>query len=173
MKLLALAVLCLAILHSALGHFIINTPTTRGFSEETETQPFCGGFNTSSSSRTDVKINSLLQISVAIEDEHGTIVVFWAPGSNPSEADFKTTSQQLAVNANTNNGRYDLNLDIASIPSIQLGEATLQVIYESLFDNDQFDANFYQCIDINIISSAWTALPSTITLFGSLIYMLL
>jgi len=133
------------------GHYIITSPATRGFTEEEEPTPPCGGYDTVQTPRLSVNIGETFEVDFTIEDEHGTFVVSYSSSSSPASlADFTATGQELAVQSEDteNTGSYKVEIQTNTLTVSDGSVGTFQFIYESVFDNDTFDSNFYQCVDV-------------------------
>ncbi|OWZ54513.1 hypothetical protein J008_01793 [Cryptococcus neoformans] len=135
---------------TALAHFTLDYPQSRGFVDDTETQ-FCGGFNTVEA-RQSFPLGSG---PVHIDSHHAlaTIVAFISTSSNPTSFDdFNTTSNGTAIPLASSifqvpQGEKCFNIDLQSL-NVGLtngSEVTLQIQY------DGGDGNLYQCSDLVLI----------------------
>ncbi|WVQ85344.1 hypothetical protein IAT38_007509 [Cryptococcus sp. DSM 104549] len=136
---------------SALAHFTLDYPTSRGFTDDIEDQ-FCGGFNDVSNPRQPFPLGSG---PIHIDSHHtlATVVAFVSTSTNPTSFnDFNTTSNGTSIPLATDffqvqSGEYCFNVDLGGL-GIGLtngSEVTLQVQY------DGGDGNLYQCTDLVLI----------------------
>ncbi|WVQ71036.1 hypothetical protein IAR50_000561 [Cryptococcus sp. DSM 104548] len=136
---------------TALAHFTLDYPTTRGFDEDNEVD-FCGGFTSVSSTRQPFPLGSG---PVHIDSHHtlATVVAFISTNENPTSFDdFNTTSNGTAIPLASSifqvaEGDSCFNIDMGSL-SVGLtngSDVTLQIQY------DGGDGNLYQCADLTLI----------------------
>ncbi|ODO07308.1 hypothetical protein L198_00887 [Cryptococcus wingfieldii CBS 7118] len=134
---------------TALAHFTLDYPTTRGFDEDKEPD-FCGGF-TSVSSRQPFPLGSG---PVHIDSHHtlATVVAFISTSDNPSSFDdFNTTSNGTSIPLASSifqvaEGDSCFNIDLGGSLGLTNGsDVTLQIQY------DGGDGNLYQCADLILI----------------------
>ncbi|KAK4687375.1 hypothetical protein P7C73_g2732, partial [Tremellales sp. Uapishka_1] len=136
---------------SALAHFTLDFPTSRGFDEDTESQ-FCGGFNT---------INTrqpfpLGQSPVQIDSHHtlATVVAFVSTSTNPTSFnDFNTTSNGTAIpfltpffQISEGEACFDVNMGALGLGLTNGSLVTLQIQF------DGGDGNLFQCADLILLS---------------------
>ncbi|KGB77594.2 hypothetical protein CNBG_3432 [Cryptococcus deuterogattii R265] len=135
---------------TALAHFTLDYPQSRGFQDDIEGQ-FCGGFNTVET-RQPFPLGSG---PVQIDSHHtlATVVAFISTNSNPTSFnDFNTTSNGTSIPLASSifqvaQGERCFNIDLKSL-NIGLtngSEVTLQVQYNG------GDGNLYQCSDLVLI----------------------
>ncbi|ODN84399.1 hypothetical protein L202_00356 [Cryptococcus amylolentus CBS 6039] len=150
---------------TALAHFTLDYPTTRGFDEDKESD-FCGGF-TSVSSRQPFPLGSG---PVHIDSHHtlATVVAFISTSENPSSFDdFNTTSNGTSIPLASSifqvaEGERCFNIDLGSLVGLTNGsDVTLQIQYDGVsplllieehyLTLGQGDGNLYQCADLTLI----------------------
>lgn len=90
----AITLVCLQTLASA--HFTLSYPSSRGFDESNESTAPCGGYNTVSTQRVQMPLNSSF---IEINSGHPsyTYVVNVLASNSPSVADFSNTSNLVEV----------------------------------------------------------------------------
>ena len=136
---------------SAHGHFLLDAPVGRGFNDATNPQPPCGGFNTSTAS-VDFDIQDG-KITFTILDGHGVVIFNYM---QTQWAEYVTLSDQEVIV--TGAGDYTATIDLSAVGVLAGTTGTIQVVFESNNDNDTFDSNFYQCIDIAAMSEPSAAI---------------
>ncbi|WVQ97183.1 hypothetical protein IAU59_004293 [Kwoniella sp. CBS 9459] len=135
---------------TALAHFTLDYPTSRGFDDDNEPQ-FCGGFNTVETRQPF----PLGEGPVHIDSHHNlaTVVAFISTSSNPTSFnDFNTTSNGTSIPLATDffqvtSGEkcFNVNLGALGVGLTNGSEVTLQIQY------DGGDGNLYQCADLVLI----------------------
>ncbi|WVF70824.1 hypothetical protein IAT40_005618 [Kwoniella sp. CBS 6097] len=136
---------------TALAHFTLDYPTSRGFDDDNEPQ-FCGGFN-SVETRQSFPLG---QGPVHIDSHHNlaTVVAFISTSPNPTSFDdFNTTSNGTSIPLATDffqvtSGEKCFNVNLGALEGLGLtngSEVTLQIQY------DGGDGNLYQCADLILI----------------------
>eukprot|EP01112_Ceratiomyxa_fruticulosa_P015157 TRINITY_DN4429_c0_g1_i1.p1 TRINITY_DN4429_c0_g1~~TRINITY_DN4429_c0_g1_i1.p1 ORF type:complete len:180 (+),score=34.80 TRINITY_DN4429_c0_g1_i1:121-660(+) len=146
---LTLLFVLLTVISYSQGHFLITKPATRGFSDDDEPTPPCGGYNDPLPHRTVVQLGGTLPLAFTIEDEQGSVIISYAGNDNPVASDYIPTGQVVAVTAdNGNSGAYNINVGTSNITVEDGSLGTFQILFTSYFDNHTFDSNFYQCIDV-------------------------
>ncbi|GAA5959824.1 hypothetical protein JCM3765_000114 [Sporobolomyces pararoseus] len=155
--------LSLFALPAVLAHFTLDYPQTRGFDEDIEPQ-FCGGFNSTSSTRAPFPVSGAG--SILIDSHHPTaqVAVLISFDENPTSIQQFTkfdngTSYGLLQNFEnlSSEGEYCLNVDIGSL---KLGvangtAATIQVEFNG------GDGALFQCTDVILVSDY--SAPSNVT----------
>jgi len=149
------------------AHFTLNSPVSRGFNDQTETESPCGGYNTTATVTT---FYSGQTISFTILDEHGTVTVYYAERNSSNFIEIPGVLFDVTA-SNGNGGTYTPALPITTIPAGSL--ITLQFVYESIFDStDLPDAIFYQCADVQIVDPPANT-NSAITNSSSILFIIL
>lgn len=163
------------------AHFTLNSPVSRGFNDQTETESPCGGYNTTATVTTfysgknffffEIILTNLGQtISFTILDEHGTVTVYYAERNSSNFIEIPGVLFDVTA-SNGNGGTYTPALPITTIPAGSL--ITLQFVYESIFDStDLPDAIFYQCADVQIVDPPANT-NSAITNSSSILFIIL
>ncbi|GAA5840048.1 hypothetical protein JCM3766R1_000656 [Sporobolomyces carnicolor] len=160
---LTTALLSLCALPAVLAHFTLDYPQTRGFDEDIEPQ-FCGGFNSTSSTRSPFPLAG--QGSILIDSHHPTaqVAVLVSLEENPTSIEQFThlangTAYGLLQNFETltSEGEYCLSVDIASLNlgAVNGTPATIQVEFNG------GDGTLFQCADVILVSDYTT--PSNVT----------
>ncbi|GAA6028940.1 hypothetical protein JCM8097_001516 [Rhodosporidiobolus ruineniae] len=148
----------------ASAHFILDYPTTRGFDEDLEPQ-FCGGFNSTSSTRVPFPLSGSAPVTIGSHHPSADVAILISFDENPTSfADFNETSSGQSYGllkdfgTITGTGDFCFNVDIASlgVTGLQNGSvATLQVEYNG------GDGILLQCSDLVLVSD-YTA-PSNVS----------
>ncbi|WWC58527.1 uncharacterized protein I303_101070 [Kwoniella dejecticola CBS 10117] len=136
---------------SALAHFTLDYPTSRGFDDDNEPQ-YCGGFPSVASPRQPFPLG---QGPIHIDSHHAlaTVVAFISTSSDPTSFDdFNKTSNGTSIPLASSifqvkQGEACFNVDLGNL-GVGLtngSEVTLQVQY------DGGDGNLYQCTDLILI----------------------
>jgi len=158
------------------GHFLITKPTTRGFDDDTEPNPPCGGYDTPLTTRAPINLGGSFQLVFTIEDEHGTVLVNFAPGDNPTSDSYSGTDNEYAV-FSENGGQYTEKVDVSGLNVVSGTVGTFQVVYESILPNDTAGTTFYQCIDVVFQPAPNNAMKTSLSLallvFASALSLLL
>ncbi|GFZ51776.1 hypothetical protein JCM24511_09544 [Saitozyma sp. JCM 24511] len=152
---------------SALAHFTLDYPTSRGFNEDNEPN-FCGGF-TNVGPRQSFPLG---QGPVWIDSHHtlATVDAFLSVSSNPTSFnDFNSTANGTTIPMVTNffqvnEGEHCWNVDLGSL-GIGLTNGSL-VTLQIQFNGG--DGNLYQCTDLLLLSnytvpSNWTCTNNAAT----------
>ncbi|WWC66454.1 uncharacterized protein I206_100356 [Kwoniella pini CBS 10737] len=136
---------------SALAHFTLDYPTSRGFDDDNEPQ-YCGGFPNVASTRQPFPLG---QGPIHIDSHHNlaTVVAFISTSSNPTSFDdFNTTSNGTSIplassifQVKEGDSCFNVNLGNLGVGLINGSQVTLQVQY------DGGDGNLYQCTDLILI----------------------
>ncbi|KAI8967192.1 hypothetical protein BDF20DRAFT_908521 [Mycotypha africana] len=134
---------------SALAHFQVTYPGSRGFDENKEPTAPCGGFDTVSAARAEVPLKDAF---IEINSGHTSYsyVVNVLVNNNPSTADFANTSQAVAVANGSRNYPQAacLSLDLNKNSAIKAGtNGTIQIIYNG------GDGELYQCADVTFVDN--------------------
>ncbi|KAL7418760.1 hypothetical protein Q5752_006443 [Cryptotrichosporon argae] len=148
----AKALLAAALASTALAHFTLDYPLSRGFDEDTEPD-FCGGFTT-------VEARQPFPLSsgpIWIDSHHtlATVDAFISTSADPqSFSDFNTTSNGTDIPLLTSyfqvgEGEYCWNVDFAGL-NLGLTNGSL-VTLQIQFDGP--DGYLYQCADLVLLSN--------------------
>ncbi|WRT64056.1 uncharacterized protein IL334_000984 [Kwoniella shivajii] len=140
-----------ALASTAIAHFTLDYPTSRGFDDDNEPQ-YCGGFPDVASSRQSFPLG---KGPIWIDSHHNlaTVVAFISTSSSPTSfSDFNTTSNGTSIPLASSifqvkEGEACFNVDLSSL-GVGLtngSQVTLQVQY------DGGDGNLYQCTDLVLI----------------------
>ncbi|KAK8865823.1 hypothetical protein IAR55_000971 [Kwoniella newhampshirensis] len=139
-----------ALASTALAHFTLDYPTSRGFDDENEPQ-FCGGFS-SVETRQPFPLG---QGPIHIDSHHplATVVAFISTSENPTSfGDFNTTSNGTSIPLATPifqvaEGDSCFNVDLGGL-NVGLSNGSL-VTLQVQFDGG--DGALYQCTDLVLI----------------------
>ncbi len=101
----------LGLIALASAHFQLQYPKARGFSEDTEPNFPCGGFDTVMSDRTNFSMSGN-PIQMNFEHPQTNVAVYLAVGSNPGSAFNTVMMQQLTIS-----GLGSVCLGSVSVPS--------------------------------------------------------
>ncbi|WOO84715.1 putative protein [Vanrija pseudolonga] len=126
---------------SAVAHFTLDYPPTRGFDDDKEPQ-FCGGFNTVSSVRNPFPLNGA---PVWIDSHHtlASVATFVSNKTSPSNfSDFTNVTNYFQVK----NGEYCWGIDFEGLGFTNGSEVTVQIQYNG------GDGNLFQCTDLVLLS---------------------
>ncbi|WWD17992.1 hypothetical protein CI109_102438 [Kwoniella shandongensis] len=152
-----------ALASTALAHFTLDYPTSRGFDDDKEPQ-FCGGFTTVEARQPF----PLGQGPIRIDSHHprASVVAFISTSENPTSFnDFNTTSSGQTIPLATPvfqvaSGDYCFNVNLGSL-NVGLTNGslvTLQVQY------DGGDGDLYQCTDLVLIDGYTVPANETCTI---------
>ncbi|WWC86150.1 uncharacterized protein L201_001023 [Kwoniella dendrophila CBS 6074] len=153
---------------TAMAHFTLDYPTSRGFNDDNEPQ-YCGGFPNVASPRQPFPLG---KGPIHIDSHHSlaTVVAFISTSSSPTGFnDFNTTSNGTSIPLASSifqvkQGDACFNVDLGSL-GVGLtngSEVTLQVQY------DGGDGNLYQCTDLVLIEGYSVPSNETCTTDASL-----
>ncbi|KAL9559408.1 hypothetical protein MBANPS3_000423 [Mucor bainieri] len=144
---IAVLVVALVSLQTALAHYTVTYPSSRGFDETKEPTAPCGGFDSVSSPRTPFPLKGGF---VEIDSGHTaySYVVNLLVENAPTTADFSnaTANVQIASGSRSYPQAACLSLDdVSKNAAAKAGaNATLQVVYNG------GDGALYQCIDVTL-----------------------
>ncbi|GAA5822690.1 hypothetical protein JCM5353_000633 [Sporobolomyces roseus] len=155
--------LAVCALPTVLAHFTLDYPQTRGFDEDIEPQ-FCGGFNSTSSTRAPFPLNSAGSILIDSHHPSAQVAVLISFNENPTSIGQFTrldngTDYGLLMGFKDINGEGEFCFDV-NVASLNLGatngtRATLQVEFNG------GDGTLFQCSDVILVSDYTT--PSNVT----------
>ncbi|GAA5987913.1 hypothetical protein JCM5350_006772 [Sporobolomyces pararoseus] len=157
------AALSLVALPTVLAHFTLDYPQTRGFDEDIEPQ-FCGGFNSTSSTRVPFPVSGSGPILIDSHHPTAQVAVLISFDQNPTSIQQFTkfdngTSYGLLQNFEnlSSEGEYCLDVDISSLKlGVENGtSATIQVEFNG------GDGTLFQCTDVILVSDY--SAPSNVT----------
>ncbi|KAL1792569.1 hypothetical protein ACET3X_009076 [Alternaria dauci] len=141
------SVLALAFLPLALAHFQLEFPASRGFTDDTQGNFPCGGFNDVQQQRTDFPIGGG-PIQLHMEHPQTNVAVYMAIGDNPGDGFNIVAQQQLQVS-----GLGDFCLGSVAVPAgLNVSDgtrATIQVV-----TNNHEAGGLYQCADVTLVNNA-------------------
>jgi hypothetical protein len=110
-NMLSNSILTLAFLPLSLAHFQLKFPAARGFTDDTEGNFPCGGFNDVQQQRTDFPIGGG-PIQLHMEHPQTNVAVYMAIGDNPGDGFSIVAQQQLQVS-----GLGDFCLGSVAVPA--------------------------------------------------------
>ena len=127
---------------TALAHFALVAPTPgRGFNEDTETTPDCGGFNAPGPRLAFSPTSS--RVHLEIYDGAGNVTLFWGNGTAPATYVLIPGTLQ-PVNSDGNPSSYAIDVPLNALNVSAGVDGTVQVVYVS-------DEVFYQCQDVSVV----------------------
>ncbi|KAI4657782.1 uncharacterized protein J4E78_006171 [Alternaria triticimaculans] len=139
--------LALAFLPLTFAHFQLNFPEARGFTDDTEGNFPCGGYNDVQQERTDFPISGG-PIQLHMEHPQTNVAVYMAIGDNPGEGFSIVAQQQTQVS-----GLGDFCFGHVSLPeglNVTDGtKASIQVV-----TNNHEAGGLYQCADVTLVNNA-------------------
>ncbi|KAL2912599.1 hypothetical protein HK105_207907 [Polyrhizophydium stewartii] len=134
------ALVAAAAAHAVSAHFILTSPPSRGFDELIESQAPCGGFNTTSATRTTV--NTLTTLNLTIADRGSQLVVKFGTGDNPT-----SFPVQVASAGWSDTGIFPIQISLAPTNITSPVNGTIQIVLTSK------DGVLYQCADVHYVPS--------------------
>ncbi|KAL5119021.1 hypothetical protein ACEQ8H_003150 [Pleosporales sp. CAS-2024a] len=136
-------ILALSLLPLTLAHFVLESPTSRGFDDDKESSFPCGTFNNVMSNRTDFPISGG-PIQLKMGHEQTNVAVYMAIGDNPGSAFNIVMRHTIMVT-----GLGEFCLGGVSVPAgvnVTDGtKATIQVV-----TNGDPSGGLYQCADVTL-----------------------
>ncbi|KAG9293918.1 hypothetical protein G9A89_019256 [Geosiphon pyriformis] len=151
-SLLMVIILPCLLINTAHAHFHFQAPPGRGQSESTIDQAPCGGYNVQGPG-TRFPLKGLA--TVLFEDGNGKLDYYYNSDGNITAATllFKKIGSdvQIAVSNDATEGKqFRTILDLATVNATIGQRGVLQAIFKS----NESNTTWYQCADINIVSSA-------------------
>ncbi|KAG9185882.1 hypothetical protein G6011_07213 [Alternaria panax] len=141
------SVLTLAFLPLSLAHFQLKFPASRGFTDDTESNFPCGGFDDVQQQRTDFPIGGG-PIQLHMEHPQTNVAVYMAIGDNPGDGFSIVAQQQLQVS-----GLGDFCLGSVAVPAgLNVSDGTKASI--QVVTNSHEAGGLYQCADVTLVNNA-------------------
>ncbi|KAB2103817.1 hypothetical protein AG0111_0g8111 [Alternaria gaisen] len=141
------SILTLAFLPLSLAHFQLKFPAARGFTDDTEGNFPCGGFNDVQQQRTDFPIGGG-PIQLHMEHPQTNVAVYMAIGDNPGDGFSIVAQQQLQVS-----GLGDFCLGSVAVPAgLNVSDGTKASI--QVVTNNHEAGGLYQCADVTLVNNA-------------------
>jgi len=92
------------------------------------------------------------KITLSILDGHGAVLFYY---TQPDWSAYRLLPNQAITVSGA--GSYDAAIDLAAVGASPNAEGTIQVVFESNNDDDTFNANFYQCVDVLTVAQPGSA----------------
>ncbi|BFZ52981.1 hypothetical protein PYCC9005_000003 [Savitreella phatthalungensis] len=133
----------LALVTAAAAHFTLDSPYSRGFSEDSEPQAPCGGFNTVNSSRQSFPVSDG-QYQINSRHAQASVAIYFSRDGTNFDSSSVETFQVTGLGT--------VCLSLPTLPYSAGDNVTMQVVYRASSES----TNLYQCADLSLVSSAVT-----------------